>query len=260
LTYYNLLILLTFFNCNFENKLNAFLLMKKTSVLWVLAGFVAFMSCTNNTEYSSKPFFDPYGNKVGDSLFSDNLIQKIVFTDSTYVIDSVVFSRYDNPAKTVKSVNTFMNGKLVFENIYYYQNGKIAMYKFIDEEKSNYFYERRYSSEGAFLQSSGYVFFQGYIVDTSAIQEEKIRKGESIAYRIFYPNPPDCIAKVFVFDEDTGEKIDVYRKSSFLNFLQTCWQDTERRGFFKTTTLLELFDKHADSTIRKSESIIFDVD
>lgn len=233
--------------------------MRNVPLIILFACFIAALSCNNQTVYSSKPFFDSYGKKVGDTVFYDNLIKKIVFTDSSYQIDSVVFSRYDSPDKTVKSVNTFMNGKHVFENVDYYQNGKIAKYKFLDKEKSNIFYERLYSSSGRLLQTWGNVFFQGYLVDTMAINEEKLKKGTSTAFRVFYPNPPDCIASVYVMDEDTGEKYDVFQKSSFLNFLQTTWQDNQSSGYFKTTVLLELFDKHADTTIKYSQTVFFEV-
>jgi hypothetical protein len=233
--------------------------MKNIIIIFLFAWFATGVSCNNTTEGLSKPFFDPYGKKVGDSVFYDNLIQKIVFTDSTYEIDSVVFSRYDNQAKSLKSVNTFMDGKHVFENVDYYSNGKIARYKFIDEEKSNYFYERWYRRNGAFLESRGYVFFQGYIIDTTLIQDEKSRTGTSTLYRIFYPNPPDCIASMYVLDEDTGEKWSVFGKSRFLNFLQETWRDNRDTGFFKGTMLLELYDKIADTTIKHSQRVIFEV-
>ena len=233
--------------------------MKNSSGILLFACFVSCLSCNNHTVYSSKPFFDPYGKKVGDSVFYDNLIQKIVFTDSTYEIDSVVFNRYDNQAKSLKSVNTFMDGKHVFENVDYYKNGSIAKYMFVDGQKNNHCYERWYRSTGPLLFSRGDVFFQGYLVDTTAIHKDKLIKGTSSIYRIYYPNPPDCVASMYVFDNDTGEKYDVFEKSSFLNFLQTTWHDNKRTGYMKTPVLLELFDKHADSTIRYTETFFFEV-
>jgi hypothetical protein len=216
------------------------------------------LSCNNKSTYTLKPFFDPYGKKVGDSVYRDNLIEKIVFTDSTYEIDSVVFSRYDNPAKTLKASNTFMNGKHVFENVIYYQNGNIADYKFIDEDSSNYFYERTYSSKGKLLWSRGYVFYQGYIIDTTPVSGIKVKQGTSIAYRIYHPNPPDCVTNLYLVDGE-GKKWSVFEKSKFLDFLQTVWQDNYDLGFFGSTFLLELKDKHADTTITFSQDIIMEV-
>jgi hypothetical protein len=42
-----------------------------------------------------KPLFDSDGKHIGDSCFLGGMIRKIVFVDTTYSIDSVVFSRYD---------------------------------------------------------------------------------------------------------------------------------------------------------------------
>ena len=232
--------------------------MKKICLLWIVSYVVTHLSCENKSTYFSKPFFDADGNKVGDSVYRDNLIEKILFTDSTYEIDSVVFSRYDNSAKTVKAVNTYMKGKFVFENKYYYRNGNIALYKFIDDEKSNYFYERRYRSNGSFAQSRGYVFYQGYIIDTNATIGMTVKQGTSTGYRIYYPNPPDCVTSLYLVD-DTGKKWAVFEKSKFLDFLQTVWQDNDNPGFFKSTFLLELNDKHRDTTIRFTQDIITEV-
>jgi hypothetical protein len=232
--------------------------MKKNYLLLLVAYMVMNLSCNNRSTYISKPFFDPYGKKVGDSVYCDNLIEKIVFTDSTYEIDSVVFSRYDNSARTIKAINTYMNGKLVFENKYFYRNGNIAVYKFIDEEKSNYFYERWYHSNGLFDQSRGYVFYQGYIIDTTPASGIKVKQGTSIAYRIYHPNPPDCVTNLYLVDGG-GKKWSVFQKSKFLDFLQTVWQDNDKLGFFETTFLLELKDQHADTTITFSQNIIMEV-
>jgi hypothetical protein len=232
--------------------------MKSLCITTLLSVCVAsILSCNGTPTYFSKPIFDSDQKHIGDSIFSDNLIEKIIFTDSTYEIDSVVFSRYNNAARTIKAINTFMGGKVVFENNEYFENGNIKKYKFIDEDNSHCFYERLYNVNGKLMKSRGYLFFQGYIVDT-VHPGIKIKKGTTIAYRIYYPNPPDCYSKVYITDE-TGVKYDVFKKSNFINFLQTVKQDNDEVGFYKATILLEMIDKSADTTMRFKQDAILEV-
>ncbi len=226
-------------------------------IVYIVFFYIVFVSCNEKDNYLKKPIIDSKGQYIGDSLFVNRLIKKIVFIDSSYFIDSIVFDRYENSSQTLKSIRTFRIGKNIFENIDYFENGNIKKYSFIDEDNKNYFFERNYGTNGRLLNTNGYLFFQGYItnVDTDNLE---IRKGSSIDYKIYYPNPPDCIVNLYIKYDD-GKKYDVFKKSNFINFLQTVYQDNNELGTFKTNILLELKDKNTDSILKYNDELIYKV-
>ena len=157
----------------------------------------------------------------------------------------------------MKSLKTFKGGKNIFENIDYYENGNIKKYSFIDEDNSNYYYERLYHSSGALMKINGYLFFQGYIIDTVS-KNLDIKKGTIMSYRIYYPNPPDCSAKIYIANDD-GKLYDVFKKSNFINFLQTVYQDNNEIGTFKVNILLELKENNLDTIARYTHGLLYTV-
>jgi hypothetical protein len=219
----------------------------------IVLTFVAFFSCKDRDAYVKKPFFDTHKKYIGDSVFIDKAISRIVFIDSTYGIDSVVFKRYNNDRNSLKSVQTFKNGKIIFENINYFRNGNIRDYSFIDDDNENDLYKRLYDSSGHLLNIIGHLFFQGYITDVNTKTLE-IKKGTSINYKIYYPNPPDCDVNLYVqYDDST--KFKVFKKSAFLNFLQTTSNDNDEPGTYKVNILLELKEK--DNSIDRYSNQLF---
>ena len=90
---------------------------------------------------------------------------------------------------------------------------------------------------GVLIKINGYLFFQGFIIDTTS-KNLDIKKGSTINYRIYYPNPPDCISSIYIKNDD-GSTYDVFKKSSFLNFLQTTYQDNSTIGTYKINIMLE---------------------
>ena len=226
-------------------------------IVYIAFFCIVLISCNERKTYLKKPFVDSKGKYIGDSFFVNNLIRKIVFVDSSYFIDSIVFNRYENFAKTLKDIRTFRMGKNIFENIDYFENGNIKKYSFIDEDNKDYFYERNYDNTGRLSSTKGYLFFQGYITNINTDNLE-VRKGVSIDYKIYYPNPPDCKVNLYIKYDD-GTKHDVFKKSKFLNFLQTVYQDNNELGTFKTNILLELKDKNTDSILRYNNELIYKV-
>jgi antitoxin component YwqK of YwqJK toxin-antitoxin module len=218
---------------------------------------IVFIACREKEKYSTKPFYDLHKKCLGDSIFLNGVIKKIVFIDTSYEIDSIVFNWKDNTCKTLKSVQTFKRGKNVFENIEYYENGNIKKYSFIDEDNPNYYYKRFYNYDGVLENVNGYLFFQGFIIDTAS-KDQYMKKGSTINYRIYYPNPPDCISKVYIKNDD-GTIYDVFMKSTFLNFLQTVYQDNKITGTFKINIVLEQKNKNMDTAIRYNHEFIFKV-
>ena len=214
-----------------------------------------FFSCNKKNEQTKAPFYDSNMKHIGDSIFDNKILSKINFTDTTYEIDSIVFKTNKGFKNRLVSINTYKNGKLIFENIEFYENGNIKKYLFIDEDNSNYYYERLYNKEGKFSTSAGCLFFQGYIIDSSS-KSMDIRKGTTITYRIYYPNPPDCKTDIYIKNDD-GSVYDVFNKSKFINFLQTVAQDNNELGTFKVN--VQLKQKSDDTIIFYSKDVIFNV-
>jgi hypothetical protein len=200
------------------------------------------------------PILDSKNKLIGDSIFDNNVLTQIIFIDSTYIIDSIVYERFRNGV--LKSIQTYRAGKNIFENILFYENGNIKKYRFIDDDNPNYYYERSYNSDGIFEKSQGNPFYQGYIIDTTSTSL-KIKKGNAITYLIFYPHPPDCKTTLYVKYSDSV-KYNVFKKSPFLNFLSTVSQDNDSVGTFRTNILLEIIDRAGISS-QYEHSVIFDV-
>jgi hypothetical protein len=231
--------------------------MKKYYFIITITFVNLLLSCNDEAGYVSRPIFDIHKKYIGDSIFVNHAIMKIIFIDTSYEIDSIVFSRYDNSSKSLKSIKTFKGGNNIFENIDYYENGNIKQYSFIDEDNGNYYYERQYHDSGPLIKIRGNIFFQGYIVDTVS-KNLDVKVGSTVDYRIYYPNPPDCNVKIYIKNED-GTVYDVFGKSNFLNFMQTVYKDNNKLGNFKVTVLLELKDNSMDTTINYSHSFVYKV-
>ncbi|HVX01279.1 MAG TPA: hypothetical protein VHA52_12715 [Candidatus Babeliaceae bacterium] len=217
---------------------------------------VLFVSCKGRKNSFTKPFFDSQQEHIGDSIFVDDSIKSIVFIDSSYAIDSIVFSRYNNPKRTLKSLRTFKDGRTVFENIDYYENGTIEKYSFIDEDDSNYLYERLYHN-GMLVKVNGEPFFQGYTSNINT-QNLEVKKNASISYKIFYPNPPDCTVNLYL-KGNNGSLYPVFKRSHFLNFLQTGTNDVKEIGTFKVDVCLVLREHSIDTTVRYNHELIYKV-
>jgi len=225
--------------------------------IFLMALVVVFISCSEKEIHTKKPFFDSYNRQIGDSFFVNNLVQKIIFLDTSYEIDSIVFTRKSKSSLFLQSVNTYKRGKKIFENIEYYDNGNIKKYSFIDEDNSSYYYERLYHNTGALTKINGEIFFQGFIIDTAS-KNIDIKKGSTISYRIYYPNPPDCVSNIYIKNDDNSI-YDVFQKSNFLNFLQIANQDNDNIGTYKTNIMLELEDRSMDTTIQYIKGVIYKV-
>ena len=218
---------------------------------------IMFIACKEKKKYSKKPFYDLQKKYLGDSIFLNGAIKKIAFIDTSYEIDSIVFNWYTNQSNTLKSVLTYKNGKNIFENIEYHENGNIKKYSFNDEDNPNYYYERFYNHDGVLEKIKGYLFFQGFIIDTTS-KDQNIKKGSTINYRIYYPNPPDCISSLYIKNND-GTIYNVFKKSTFINFLQTVYQDNNTVGTYKTNIVLEQKNKNIDTVISYNNEFIFKV-
>jgi hypothetical protein len=173
-------------------------------------------------------------------------------------MDSIVFRWYDDLAGKLKEVLTFKEGKNVFENEEYYRNGKIKKYRFNDVDDTSIFYQRTYDENGVMTSSTGHLFFNGFIVDSSATKGSTIKKGTTISHRIYYPNPPDCVSRLYIKNDD-GSVYDVFGKVTFINFGQAVYQDNNTEGSYKMAVVLEQKDQVSGITRISSSSIILKV-
>lgn len=177
------------------------------------------LGCQKKNNYHAVPILDKKHNHIGDSVFCNGILSKVVFVDSMYIIDSIVYERYDNQARNLKSIRTYSNGVWVFENIEYFENGRIKEYVFKDEENEDYFYLRKYNEDGVLIETEGELFFQGYL-DGLDFNTLEVKFGKDIDIKVFYPNPPDCDVFLYV-KGDNNEKWNVFHGSKYIDFLQS---------------------------------------
>lgn len=197
-------------------------------------------------------------NHVADSIFINGVADKIVFKDTTYGIDSIVFKYFDQDGKKLKSVETFHDGRKIFENLYYHPNGNLKRYKFICDDNERLFYSRWYTAKGEFSSSEGQIFFQSYITNID-IETGEIKKGKPIEYKIYYPAPPDCKTRFLVKNDDGSFSEDVFRKSKVLNYLQLMGHDNDDLGTYKVNICLEMYPNNRDTLSSYSAALIFKV-
>lgn len=218
----------------------------------------SFATCTSETKNFQKPFLNDTGQYIGDSIFTNGLLSKLCFVNNSYEIDSIVFKRYENSSKSIKSKETFSKGEKVFENIEYYENSIVKRYSFINDENKNFFYERNYDNNGNLLSIKGYPFFKGFIVD-SVSQDKNIKKGATIQYRIYHPNPPYCLPQVYIKNDD-GSVYNVFKKSKYIPFLNIVYQDNNDTGVYKVNVVLDLKEKDNTQNLNQYQrALIFRV-
>ncbi len=216
-------------------------------------------SCNERDKYTRTPFFDSKKTHIGDTVFLDGRIDKIIFKDTSYKIDSIVYRWYKNSPSKLYSIVSMRNNNHVFENIYYHENGNIKEYHFHGDENSSLFYDRYYDNYGNLQTIEGDVFFIAYFIDTLNNNPYKVKFGTTTEYRLYYPNPPDCISNIFLKSID-GKQYNVFNKSSFLNYLLTSYQDNKiKEGIFRADIELQLKEKKLDSTAKYCMSYIFEV-
>lgn len=216
-----------------------------------------FTKCTDNNVYRESSLYDNYGQHVCDSIFENNLVTKVIFSDTLFEIDSIVFTRFKNPDGSLKSKETFKNAQRVFENIYYHPNGKLANYYFFDEDHQDFYYERQYNINGQLENTNGELFYQGFIVD-SPKTEGIYSVGTKVTYRIYFPSPPDCDTRIYIRNDD-GSIYDVFKRSSVLGFLETASQTTSEQGTFKLKIFLELRDRQKNEVSEYINEIVYQV-
>jgi hypothetical protein len=223
-------------------------------LLFVIVSF-ATSSCDFNDSRIDRAFFDVNGSKLGDSIMQGGILNKLVFTDLSCDIDSIVYTYYDNGK--LASYKTYKKGKPVFQNLEYYENGNIKKFSFIDEDRESYYYERQYFESGLLKSISGKPFYQCYLHDTIDNNPNFV-KGSEITYRIFAPTPPDCESKVYIYDSLTSEKLQLRRNKS-IGYLFEVIQDADDTGYFKVDINLELKDKSMDTVYTYKNNIIFNI-
>jgi len=198
--------------------------------------------------------------RIGDSIFENNLLAKIVFIDSSLIIDSIVYTRFPNSSKSIKAVNAYIKGKKAFENIEYNENGKIKSYQFLDPECENCFYKKDYDHLGNFISANGNYLFQCN-VDEIALESLSIKKGTTITLRLFYANPPDC--KTFTYVRFAGnQKTDVFHQNKQIRFLKTVAVDNdydEKKNWRQIDIGIEIKDDKTNKLDTTSKSLFYKV-
>lgn len=213
--------------------------------------------CSDKEKIHQNAFYDNNGAHIGDSIYVGGLIQKVIMRDTAYFIDSIVFDRYKNARNTLKSIYTYKAGRQVLQNIDYYENRRIKKYAFIDEDQPSYRYERLYSEEGIVQKVRGYLFFQGFVSNVSDSGID-VKLGTDVQYKIYYPNPPDCKVELFV-EQDDGALYNVFRKSKYIDFLQTVANRNNSLGVYESSIHLHLKDPKVDTIAKYNHSFIFKV-
>lgn len=190
-------------------------------LIYVIA--LSFFSCKSVT---NRPIISEKGVQLGDSIFLRNALSKIIFSDTSLYIDSIVYENERTYKNQLKSISTYMNGKKVFENIIFHKNGIPKEYMFIDDDNENYLYKATYDTSGRFIQEEGRLFFQGYVDKINPKTLEVKDDGKRMEIKVFYPSPPHCISSILVKADD-GEMYGVFKQNQFIPFLQQVWVDTK---------------------------------
>jgi hypothetical protein len=194
-------------------------------------------ACKNDSQLVVKKFSDASGKVVGDSVFFNDVLQKIVFNDTTLIVDSIVYKRFNN--QSIQSINTYVNGKKTFENIEYYENGTIKTYSFLDDNADSFFYRRNYNEQGELIDKKGTPFFQGYLTEID-VNTLEIKAGRDMNIKIFYPNPPNYKAFLYVKVDDTT-KGDVFYQNEYIRFLKTVSVSIKKKPQEKIWTLIDVW-------------------
>lgn len=196
----------------------------KNLLIVILLLSVIINSCKINDRIEIRSFSNKNGDVIGDSVFLNDVLQKVVFKDTSLMIDSVVYEWFEN--KSLKSVYTYIEGKKVFENKDYYENGTIKKYSFLDDKCPNCFYTRNYDSKGLLINELGELFFQGYLTEINP-ETLEIKNGTDMDVKIFFPSPPDYKAFLYV-DLDNNIKGDVFFQDKYVGFLKTVSVDIDK--------------------------------
>ena len=210
--------------------------------LVAICSIILIFSCSKNIEKEVRQFKDGNNQYFGDSILIGGLLKKIIYRDTIDFIDSISIERYSD-VKGVKSLNSYLNGRKVFENLSYYSNGNIETYEFIDEDNPKYYYNRYYSKDGSKAVYRGSPFFQGYISVISNLAtkdgEIEMKKGDFVRIRVFHPMPPDCNVRIYVKDFD-GEILDVFKQSRMLSFLHSTSVRGDEVGTYRIEICMEI--------------------
>ena len=227
-------------------------------MIFILISF--FISCRQRSVIEQKPILNDKKVHIGDSIIENHLLSKIVFMDTSLIIDSIVYTRFPNSSNTIKFVNTYIKGKKAFENIEYNENGKMRSYQFLDPDCENCFYQRDYDKLGNFISTSGNYLFQ-CDVDKIDLETLSIKQGTTIALRLFYANPPDCNA--FTYVRFLGnQKTDVFHQNKQIRFLKTVAVDNdydEKKNWRQIEIGIEIKDNKTSKVDTASKSLFYEV-
>ncbi len=230
--------------------------------LFLLVFFLifTFLACRQRDVIETRPIFSDKKLHIGDSIVVNRLLTKIVFRDTSLIIDSIVYLRFQNSSKSIKAINSYVKGKKAFENIEYNENGKLKSYKFLDPGCENCFYKRDYDNSGNLISSSGNYLFQ-CTVDKINLEDLSIKNGTTIILRLFYANPPDC--KTFTYVRSEGnQKTDVFYQHKQIGFLKTVSVDNdydEKKNWRQIDIGIEVKDEKSNKIDTASKSLFYKV-
>ncbi len=219
-----------------------------------------FLACRQKDVIETRPIFSDKKLHIGDSIVMNSLLTKIVFRDTSLIIDSIIYTRFPNSSKGIKTINTYVKGKKAFENIEYNEKGKIISYQFLDPDCENCFYKRTYDNLGNLISSSGNYLFQCN-VDKINLEDLSIKEGTTITLRLFYANPPDC--KTFTYVRFEGDhKKDVFYQDKRIGFLKTVAVDNEydaKKDWRQIDIGIEVKDEKSNKIDTTSKSLFYKV-
>ncbi len=212
-------------------------------------------SCKRTDNLRYKAFYNSENKKIGDSVFLNKMLTKVIFIDKAYFIDSIVYKRYNNDS--LKSVNTFRKGKIVFENKEYYENGKVKDYFFIDEDNPKASFQASYNQSGICNRVVGAAFFQIYY--TGVNKDATVKLNTQVRLNAFFPNPPNAIIKVFIRNEDGSIYDNIFSQNKHIIFLkQTSWDNTDL-GYYKIDVCLDITINCSDKSLQFHDPLTFQV-
>lgn len=211
---------------------------KSKIIILATSLFFSAMSCRDREICKTKKIVDSQLGHIGDSFVCNDLLTKISFIDSLFLVDSIVY-RWDN--NMIRSVYSYKRGIRVFENIDYYNTGDLASYIFISDKDSNYFYQLDFDPDGNIRSKFGELFFVGLMdkIDYNSLEVED--NGERMHIQIYYPNPPNC--ETLLYAKIDTLNADVFSQNSYIPFLKEVSVETKMKS--KEWRLIDIWLKES---------------
>ncbi len=217
-----------------------------------IATWLLFFSCKPaKSKCTIRHIYTSSNTILGDSIFWDGKLSKVIFSDTIFGIDSIVYVWNSNGR--LASVTNLKNGLPIFERVNYFDNGHIKKYEFIDLT-SKFSYERDYNISGKIDTILGKPFFSCIL---RGMYSGNVPQDSLLRAYLYAPIPPNVETKIYTrFDDGSQEDFD--RRRYLTNLFR---EDIRARGDGnkRWDIHMKFYDKDKDTIIDISAPLIFKI-